>query len=114
VVRLYDARGVTFSANLGAKCIIEHLQQRMRFTGYLLLVHDAAALDATVRPGALLPQLEQATLRSKSLADRQAIEVSTTATAAAALAPGSGLAEIEKWMNTKMSSNVLLHSTTLN
>ncbi len=114
VVRLYDARGVTFSANLGAKCILEHLQQRMRFTGYLLLAHDAASLDSTVRPGALLPQLEQATLRSKSVADRQAIEVSTTATAAAAFAPGSGLAEIEKWMNTKMSSTMLLHTTTLN
>ena len=114
VVRLYDARGVTFSANLGVKCIIEHLRQRMRFTGYLLLVHDAKALDATVRPGALLPQLEQATLTSKSLADGQAIEVSPAGTAIAAFALGSGLVEIEKWMNTKMSSTVLLHTTTLN
>jgi len=110
VVRLYDARGVTFSANLGAKCIIEHLQQRMRFTGYLLLAHDAKALDATVRPGALLPQFEQATLTSKSLADVQAIEVSPAATAVTAFAPGSGLVEIEKWMNNKMSATVLLHT----
>jgi hypothetical protein len=114
IVRLYDARGVAFSANLGAKGTIEHLQQRMRFTGYVLLVHDATALDATVRPGALLPQLEHATLTSKSLADGQAIEVSPAATALAAFATGSSLIEIEKWMNTKMSATVLLHTTTLN
>jgi glycosyltransferase involved in cell wall biosynthesis len=113
VVRLYDARGVAFSANLGAKCIIEHLLHRVRFTGYLLLVHDATSLDATVRPGALLPQLEQATLQSKSLADGEPIEVSPDATAETAFEWGSVLQEMEKWMNTKMSATVLLHTNTL-
>lgn len=114
VARLYDSRGVTFSANLGAKCIIEHLQQRLRFTGYLLLAHDAAALDATVRPGALLHQLEKATLQSKSLADGRPVVASSDPHAVATFEHGAGFAEVEKWMNTKMGISMLLHTTVLN
>ena len=112
LVRLYDARGVAFSANVGAKCVIEHLLQRLRFTGYLLLVHDAASLDATVLPGALLPQLAQATLLSKSLADGRPVEASSAGPAVEALEMGSGLEAVEKWMNKKVASTVLLHTNT--
>ena len=114
VVRLYDARGVAFSANLGANRIIEHLLQRMRFTGYLLFVHDAAALDGTVRPGALLPQLEKVTLQSKSIADGRPVVVSSDPHAVATFEHGAGFAEVEKWINTKIGTSVLLHTTVLN
>lgn len=113
LVRLYDSRGVTFSANLGAKCVIEHLLQRLHFSGYLLLIHDPASLDATVRPGPLLPQIALATLQSKSLGDSQAVKVSSMPIVTAEFQPNAGFLTLENWINNKMNSTVLMHAAVL-
>jgi len=113
LVRLYDSRGVTFSANLGAKCVIEHLLQRLHFSGYLLLIHDPASLDATVRPGPLLPQIAQATLQSKSLGDSQAVKVSSMPIVTVEFQPNAGFLTLENWINNKMNSTVLMHAAVL-
>ena len=108
-VRLFDSRGVLFSANLGAQTAIEYLIQELRFKGYLMLVHDARSLDAAVRPGALLPQFEQYVIHSKKMADRQILSIPELASVNV-YSKSDGLDEIKKWLSNSASSRLLKHT----
>lgn len=111
-VRLFDSRGVLFSANLGAQTAIEYLIQELRFTGYLMLVHDAASLDAAVRPGALLPQFGQYVICSKKVADQQNINISELVPAIAYMRP-EGIEGIAKWANSPTITTVIMHTVSM-